>query len=127
MNDFDEAIKYIRSTEEYLRSITETWYADYLSDAVELLEAQRPRVLTLEELRQLEGTDHFVFVENNGDVDCYNGYGEVTISYLSGLVEIFQFGNEVEWKPCNKNYGKTWRCWNARPTDEQRKGTPWQN
>lgn len=25
----------------------------------------------------------------------------------------------------DKEYGKTWRCWTARPTDEQRKATPW--
>lgn len=23
------------------------------------------------------------------------------------------------------NYGKTWRCWTARPTEEQRRETPW--
>ena len=22
-------------------------------------------------------------------------------------------------------YGKTWRCWTSRPTDEQREATPW--
>lgn len=24
-------------------------------------------------------------------------------------------------------YGKTWRCWTSRPTNEQREGTPWQD
>jgi hypothetical protein len=24
-----------------------------------------------------------------------------------------------------EDYGKTWRCWTARPTDEQREATPW--
>jgi len=24
-----------------------------------------------------------------------------------------------------KAYGKTWRCWTARPTDEQRKAVKW--
>ena len=23
-------------------------------------------------------------------------------------------------------YGKTWRCWTSRPTDEQREAAPWQ-
>lgn len=35
--DITEAIKYIKNTQEYLRDIGETWYADYLSDAIELL------------------------------------------------------------------------------------------
>ena len=25
----------------------------------------------------------------------------------------------------NKYYGKTWRCWTARPTDEQREAAKW--
>ena len=24
-----------------------------------------------------------------------------------------------------KEYGKSWRCWNIRPTDEQRRNTGW--
>ena len=25
----------------------------------------------------------------------------------------------------DSGYGKTWRCWTSRPTDEQREATPW--
>ena len=25
-----------------------------------------------------------------------------------------------------RNYGKKWRCWNIRPSDEQRQNTPWE-
>lgn len=25
-----------------------------------------------------------------------------------------------------RKYGKDWRCWTSRPTDEQRKATPWE-
>lgn len=24
-----------------------------------------------------------------------------------------------------QSYGKTWRCWTARPTDEQKEAAPW--
>lgn len=105
---------------------TDELMKDALALICEQREIHKPRVLTLEELRQLDGTEHFVWVENNGDEDCYDGYGEITISYLSSFVEIFQFGNEVEWKPCNNDYGKTWRCWSARPTNEQRKAVKWE-
>lgn len=36
-SDIDEAVKYIKSTQEYLTDIGETWYADYLSGAIDLL------------------------------------------------------------------------------------------
>lgn len=26
----------------------------------------------------------------------------------------------------SENYGRTWRCWTSRPTDEQREATPWE-
>lgn len=35
--DIEEVAKYIKSTQEYLTDIGETWYADYLGDAIELL------------------------------------------------------------------------------------------
>lgn len=39
--DIDEAVKYIKSTQEYLIDIGETWYVDYLSDAIDLLVSER--------------------------------------------------------------------------------------
>lgn len=36
-SDIDEAVEYIKSTQEYLTDIGETWYADYLSGAIDLL------------------------------------------------------------------------------------------
>lgn len=95
-----------------------------VDDALELLKAQEPRVLTLNELRALYDTDHFVWVEDNGDDDCFDGYAEVDI--YKEKVELFEFGNEVQWEPDNDNYGKTWRCWSSRPTDEQREVAPWE-
>lgn len=89
------------------------------------LKDNEPRVLTLDELRALYDTVHFVWVEDNGDDNCFNGYAEVDV--YKEKVELFEFGNEVQWEPDNDNYGKTWRCWSARPTDEQREAVPWQD
>lgn len=95
------------------------------ADALELLKAQEPRVLTLEELRQLEHTDHIIWIEANGDPESFNGYAEVTTNFVTKDIEFFVPGNEIEFMPDNKNYGKTWRCWTSRPTDEQREVIPW--
>ena len=91
--------------------------------AVKALEEQEPRVLTLEELRSLDGTDHFVWLEDNGEYELYDCYAEVT-AYRNN-VELNIFGSEVEFEPDNEEYGKTWRCWSARPTEEQRKAVKW--
>lgn len=40
-SDIDEAVKYIKNTQKYLTDIGETWYADYLSDAIDLLVSER--------------------------------------------------------------------------------------
>lgn len=54
MTDIEEAISYIESTEKYLRHLGESWYADYLSDAIDLLKCQEPK------------TGHWISV-NDGD------------------------------------------------------------
>ena len=41
MTDIEEAISYIESTEKHLRHLGESWYADYLSDAIDLLKYQK--------------------------------------------------------------------------------------
>ena len=101
-------------------------YVEAAEDAVELLKAQEPRVMTLDELRQLEHTDHIVWIEANGDPESFDGYAEVTTNFVTKDIELFVPGNEVEFIPDNKNYGKTWRCWSSKPTDKQREAVPWQ-
>lgn len=96
-----------------------------MADALELLKEQEPRVMTLDELRQLEHTDHIIWIEANGDPESFNGYAEVTTNLMTKDIEFFAPGNEVEFIPDNKNYGKTWRCWSSRPTNEQREAAPW--
>ena len=92
-------------------------------EILNMLKEQEPRVLTLDELRSLDGTDHFVWLEDNGEYELYDCYAEVT-TYRNN-VELNTFGREVEFEPDNEEYGKTWRCWSARPTEEQRKAVKW--
>lgn len=91
-----------------------------LRDALALLKAQEPRVMTLEEI-------------NAFDWDyCY-----LEEERLPGKVYRSTLGNHaltcVTWPSITtaKNthgcdgYGKTWRCWTTRPTNEQREAEPW--
>ena len=90
-------------------------------DALALLKAQEPRVMTLEELadwhKKPESEREPIYVEylpNSG-----LGTSKWTIEY---------FGFNPNLYP-NKNsgyYGKWLRCWTSRPTLEQMEATPWQ-
>lgn len=98
-----------------------------VDDAIAMLKAQEPRVMTLEEVKQLErgaliayeakglelaedGKNHFVIVCHAAE---YNGMDSRGVIWFHGGIGIKGI------------YGKTVRCWTSRPTDEQREAAPW--
>lgn len=98
-----------------------------VNELIALLKAQQPRLMTLEEILD-RGDDEPPFLE----------YNLSTISVLKPA--IFQPDNSDEGgdgymrvvSACcasgfynRKEYGKVWRCWTSRPTDEQMEATPW--
>ena len=90
-----------------------------LSDALELLKAQRPRVLTLEEIQNWQ-EDTITWYEHHGVI----GVRPRLVSYADSKCVLFTDGGK--WFFEEDSYGTRWRCWSARPTDEQREGTPWE-
>lgn len=96
------------------------------SDALSLLKAQEPRVLTLEEVKRLlPGAD--VWIE----------YHDLTGWKIAAITvrEIYDNGLLVELQSLRysfERYGRynwdwlAWCCWTSRPTDEQRRATPWE-
>ena len=83
------------------------------------LVAQEPRVMTLEEA---QGEDEVWFEFRPSNVgryaDCYmHDTGDRTRVYFTGksVMSLFE----------NADYGTTWRCWTAKPTEEQRKEVKW--
>ena len=87
-------------------------------DAIELLKAQEPRVLTLEEA--LGGEECWVEYSNGG---C--GYADCYLSYTAKGADIYRT-MQHDFNVPLANYGKTWRCWTSRPTDEQMKAVKWE-
>ena len=90
-------------------------------DALPLLKAQEPRVMTLEEIMMFDGA---FIVEYNPErlSRCMNW-------------AMFHFMDEKWvhiWRPrmvehyAREQYSFTWRCWTSRPTEEQREATPWE-
>lgn len=104
------------SDDECVRSI--------LRDALELLKEQEPRVLTLDEVKKLESLrDGAIWIETIGK-GLFPALPEITMSEIIFFVAIpadhYRFYCENKW------YGKTWRCWTYKPTDEQRKAVKWE-
>jgi hypothetical protein len=94
-------------------------------DALELLKAQEPRLLKQEELEEVGGVCYLEWF-----ADLYLGiiiHEDVIIqkgAFTDTAVGIATEDGIGFW--ALGEYGKTWRCWTSRPTDEQRKKTPWE-
>ena len=88
--------------------------------AVKALKEQEPRVLTLEEVRD---EYEVVWMETKyllSPTVCLVDNGESNVDWL-----YFAFGSDNSYGVAGRLYGKNWRCWSAKPTEEQREATPW--
>lgn len=96
---------------------------DIIEYAIDLLKAQEPRVLTLNEVE--DKLDDVVWIEEPG---CENlsanfaviaaysrKYNKVYAYFFSTSKKEFEYGE----------YNKTWRCWSAKPSDAERKAVAW--
>ena len=91
-----------------------------MADALELLKEQEPRVLTLEEVHEMAWDYCYLEEEVIKDkvLQIYTGkYRIKCITWPSIASCVLTFGDDA--------YGKRWRCWTSRPTDEQRKAVKW--
>ena len=87
--------------------------------AINALKAQEPRVLTLEEAT---GDDECWFEHASGAcgyADCYLCTGAQAVEVWRTSIQHPEY---LTWG----TYGKKWRCWSSKPTDEQRSGMPWE-
>lgn len=89
MNDIEEAISYIESTKKHLLHLGETWYADYLDDAIELLKEQGWNLLTEDNdgvIHGLPGDDGQYLMTDGRDIwiDDYTDRVDDGISLDSG-------------------------------------------
>lgn len=97
-----------------------------VSDVCSLLQidANAPRVLTLEEVKDSIG--EAIYFESRGTY-----MGKIVFPILPALFTQHGLMRYVHPQSSHyselglHDYGKVWRCWNARPTDEQRKKVKW--
>ena len=88
-------------------------------DALELLKAQEPRVLTPSELQP----DVLVWIEVPQSDEIWPALLRKTDWF--GHPTWAMRGYALAGYYLHDGYGRDWRCWSARPTDEQRKAVKW--
>ena len=97
-----------------------------LKDALSLLKAQEARVMTLEEVENALDTvvwvDRPLFDNSSSEYALIDSYSRKT-----QIVELrYPFcDKDYRERADYATYGKTWRCWASRPTDETREGVNW--
>jgi hypothetical protein len=105
---------------------------DCAKDAIALLKAQAPKVMTLEEVDALSDDD-IVWLE------ClYTFDGKKTATLKPAIYQSDNSSPEEDGYYCvvsswgqsgfyhKDNYMGDWRCWTSRPTDEQREKVKWE-
>ncbi|MBP5709997.1 MAG: hypothetical protein J6W84_03365 [Bacteroidales bacterium] len=90
----------------------------YAEDALELLKAQEPRVMTFEEAAAL-GRNTVVWYEFNGE-----NSPRPRIVHHADKAGI-QFTDGGVWHFVRDEYGKLFRLWTSRPTEAEREEIPW--
>lgn len=81
-------------------------------DALELLKAQEPRVLKPNEVCNFAFESAWVELKHNKVLTIFKW------DKTTPLTLLWTIGS---WD----SYGKLWRCWTSRPTDEQREEAKW--
>lgn len=87
--------------------------------AVKALDATEPRVLTFEEVRD-EYEVLWVETKTHPPTVCLTDNGDSNEDW-----RWFSFGINDSYILSSDSYGKKWRCWSAKPTEEQRESVKW--
>ena len=90
-----------------------------VSDALDLLKEQKPRVMTPYEVR----AEYEIVWLDRKNISC-----EVAIlqRIACSIYEFSIMGTDEMPSLLESQYGKTWRCWTFRPTEEQMRDTKWE-
>lgn len=93
---------------------------DLYNDALELLEASEPRVVSAEEIRQMIGKPVWLETQYKR---VYTGWAlvydiQTGLGITGERVGITQPCGRVSWFCSIQEYGRTWRLWTAEPSEE---------
>lgn len=98
-------------------------------DALNLLKAQEPRVLTLDEAREAALIPIWFEAKSTNKYLPHGWMLAYMVQKGMGItgerLGMSDPSGRMHWFKLN-DYGKTWRCWTSRPTDKQKETIAWQ-
>ena len=99
-------------------------------DALALLKAQEPRVITLEEILYMLKKPFWKECKS-GNKALYTGWAlaydiKTGVGITGTRLGMAEPSGRVVWYKLD-DYGKTWRCWTSEPTEAEREAIPWEN
>lgn len=96
-------------------------------DAIDLLKEQEAKVLTVDQLE--DALDTVVWLETPVSENLADGYSLI-MAYSHKYGYMFfdsPFGdNPSQDRLEYSEYGRSWRCWDRRPSEEQRNAVKWE-
>ena len=134
IDDFAKIIDYLRerykaeyhgTTREILDATERIKIAE---NVLALLKEQEPRIMTLEEVKGMKRL-MICAVEQRSKVikNAFNAeYGGIVTLGDKNFLDFGLYGDTNRYRRTEAGYGKTWRCWTSRPTDEQREAAKWE-
>ena len=127
MIDREKVIKGLGAVKETLEDMRDKLGAKWCEDAIALLKAQEPRVMTLEDVLKLRFNEVVYFEMAISGVMIPAIVIDVIEHMPDGEIGLLQL-RHIQQPASNADleyYGKTWRVWDRMPTDEQRVKVKW--
>ena len=124
--DLEKVIKGLERIRDYdpmFRVAHDDEFSQYAADALALLKSQEARVMTWEEAQANVQDGPFVIFEVRDSTGSEVDFGVLAGDYYE-MSEGSVLTVEDFWM-MKDDYGKRFRLWTSRPTDEQREATPW--
>ena len=129
MTDLDKREKVIRGLQEavdWLSTETSLTVIDQwvVRDALALLKAQEPRVMTWEEAKVNANEGPFIILEVRDSTGTEIDYGVlVDDSYEMSEGSMLTV---CDFEMLEDDYNKRFRCWTSQPNDDQREAVKWE-
>jgi len=101
--------------------IGDTCIDHLMADALALLKAQEPRVMTVEEVKAFEWDYCYLEQERQPGKEYRMIMGDYALTCIT-----WPCITSMRIEYGDSSYGVKWRCWTSRPTDEQREAVPWE-
>lgn len=91
-----------------------------LEDALAVLKAQEPRVMTLEEVKAFEWDYCYLEQERQPGKEYRMIAGDYALTCIT-----WPSITSMRIEHGDNSYGVKWRCWTSRPDEKTREATPW--